>query len=318
MGDEPNGADALRDILATLRMESSLISRAKLSAPHCVSSNGLPGRAIFHAVASGSCMLRLTDRGEPVELHAGDVALLTHGSAHIIGDHPDRIATPINTIPMTESGTVPLLEYGGGGATVRIVCGTFGLQHAAAVTMLEGLPPLLIARGHGEGSGVGLWLEQTIELLAGELEASASASPVAARLTDVLVMHVLRATAEQTPDLASGWLSALRDEKIGRALATIHRKPSEGWTASTLAASVGMSRSSFFARFSELVGEPPARYLARWRMWVAADMMSSASLSTGQLAERVGYASEDAFSRVFKRIMGVSPGEFRRRLVTSA
>jgi AraC family transcriptional regulator, alkane utilization regulator len=184
--------------------------------------------------------------------------------------------------------------------------------------MLAALPPVLHAKGQASrdgrpAPGVGAWLDTTIDMLAQELDRHAPGAEImVARFTDVLVMHLLRVCVEQAPDRGGGWLSALRDERIGRAIATMHKQPAGKWTATNLASRAGMSRSSFFQRFNELVGEPPARYLARWRMWVAADLLRGESLSMGELAERVGYASEDAFSRVFKKIIGVSPVQYRR------
>jgi transcriptional regulator GlxA family with amidase domain len=144
------------------------------------------------------------------------------------------------------------------------------------------------------------------------------AGEVITRLVDLLVIDVMRRCLLEAQASAPAWAGALRDPKIGRALAAIHREPARAWSASALASLVGMSRSSFFARFTEVVGEPPAAYVARWRMSVAADLMSHPELSMGQLAERVGYGSEHAFGKVFKRVMGMPPGEYRRQLRTAS
>lgn len=296
-----------------MRLESSLMSRIVLTSPFAVSSQPLP-YAVFHAVAAGRCQLALDDAdASSVELGPGDVALLAHGQAHRIHEGRLDTATSVATLPTKDTrSAVATLEHGGGGPATRIICGYFTLQHAASTTMLQAMPSLVRAAGRADG-GVAAWIEHTVVQLADALDRDAPGSDeIVARLTDVLVIHVLRDCVRQAPEEGGGWLSALRDERIGRALATMHRRPSGNWTVSTLATRAGMSRSSFFARFSELVGEPPARYLARWRVSVAADLMARESLSVGQLAERVGYASEDAFARVFKRFMGVTPLQFRR------
>ncbi len=304
--------EALREVLRSVRLETSVMSRAHLRSPWAVSTRGMP-RAIFHAIVEGECVLR--PEGVPGSLHLrpGDVALLSQGHAHVMTDGHGSLPAPLSTLAMQDDGScVATLVYGGQGALTRIICGSFALRHAAGDAMLAALPPLLHARGRGPG-GVGAWLDTTIDMLAHELDRRAPGAEVmVARLTDVLVMHLLRACVEQAPELGGGWLSALRDERIGRALATMHKQPAGKWTAESLASRAGMSRSSFFQRFSELVGEPPARYLARWRMWVAADLLRREGLSLGELAERVGYASEDAFSRVFKKVIGVSPAQYRR------
>lgn len=318
-GGERAVDDALREVLRSVRLETSVMSRAHLRSPWAVSTRGLP-RAIFHAVVEGECHLR--PEGVPGALHLrpGHVALLSQGHAHVLSDGGGSIPAPLSSLPMRDDGScVGTLVYGGSGTQTRIICGSFVLRHAAGDAMLAALPPVLHARGSGSEraeaapGGVGAWLDTTIDMLARELDRRApGAEAMVARLTDVLVMHLLRACVEQAPELGGGWLSALRDERISRAIATMHKQPAGKWTAESLAGRAGMSRSSFFQRFTELVGEPPARYLARWRMWVAADLLRREDLSLAELAERVGYASEDAFSRVFKKVVGMSPAQYRR------
>lgn len=304
--------DALREVLQSVRLETSVMSRAHLRSPWAVSTRGAPC-AIFHAVVEGECHLRPEGETDALHLRPGDVALLTRGDAHVLSDGGNSLPAPLRHLPMRDDGScVETLEFGGKGPQTRIICGSFVLRHAAGDVMLATLPPVLHAHGRSSG-GVGAWLDTTIDMLAHELERSAPGAEVMiARFTDVLVMHLLRACVEQAPERGGGWLSALRDERIGRAIATMHHDPAGKWTASSLAVRAGMSRSSFFARFNELVGEPPARYLARWRMWVAADLMRRETLSLGELAGRVGYSSEDAFSKVFKKMIGISPVQFRR------
>ncbi|MEM9454042.1 MAG: AraC family transcriptional regulator [Myxococcota bacterium] len=317
METERSVEDALREVLRSFRLETSVMSRAHLGSPWAVSTQGLPG-AIFHAVVEGECHLRPDNGPAPLCLGPGDVALLTRGDPHVLSDGGGSIPAPLGQLAMRNDGRcVETLEYGGSGEQTRIICGSFALRHAGGDVMLSALPPVMHARGRGSG-GVGAWLDTTIDMLAHELDRrSPGAEIMVARLTDVLVIHLLRACVEQAPERGGGWLSALRDERIGRAIATMHHDPGGKWTASSLASRAGMSRSSFFARFSELVGESPARYLARWRMWVAADLLAQQSLSLGELAERVGYSSEDAFSRVFKKVIGVSPVQYRRDGVAS-
>ncbi len=288
------------------------MSRAHLRCPWAVRSRSL-SRAIFHAVVEGECHMHPEGHDEPLHMRTGDVVLLTRGDAHVMSDGGNSIPAPLEHLSMTEDGScVATLEFGGQGDQTRLICGTFVLRHAGGDAMLSSLPPVLHAHGRPSG-GMSAWLDTTIDMLAHELERNAPGSEVmVARLTDMLVMYLLRACVEQAPERGGGWLSALRDERIGRAIATMHHDPAGKWTATTLASRAGMSRSSFFARFNELVGEPPARYLARWRMWVAADLLKREQLSLGELAERVGYSSEDAFSRVFKKAHGMSPGQYRR------
>ncbi len=317
MAEDPTIDLALKEVLRSVNLRSSVMSRALLRAPFAVHSHRI-SRAVFHAVVSGRCTLGFEDPSERLSLGPGDVALLTRGDEHVLRGGDTARLVDIVELPHYDDGTcVETVVHGGDGDEVRIICGTFEMRHAASDVMFASLPPRLHARGRG-GDGVGAWLEASISMLAQELDRRApAADAMVDKFTDVLVMHLLRACVEQAPQRGGGWLSALRDERIGRAIATIHRDPAGNWTAAALASTAGMSRSSFFVRFSELVGESPARYLARWRVWVAAELIEQERqrqrLSLGELAGRVGYASEDAFSRVFKRVMGVSPVEFRRQ-----
>ena len=157
------------------------------------------------------------------------------------------------------------------------------------------------------------WLASALRFLAAEAGALQPGGEAAiTRLADILVIQVIRAWLARDPAAPTGWLGVLRDERIGRALALIHRDPARAWTVAALASEVAMSRSAFAARFAALVGEPPMRYVARWRMLAAHTRLREDGASLGELAERLGYQSEAAFSRAFKRIMGVPPGAARR------
>jgi AraC-like DNA-binding protein len=308
--------DALSSILRGLRLESAVISRARFTAPWSVRSSCTP-TPIFHAIVRGGGFL-LVDGAEPVALSPGDVVLLTRGDAHVMCDAPATTPTiPIAKVNKERIGGVMALEHGGGGAETVLVCGKFQLDHAAGAALLTLLPRVLHA---GAGGGpVAPWVETTLRLMEDEVaRAGAGADAMLARLADVLFMQVLRVHVAAQPESARGWLAALRDAHIGRALSLIHDRPGDAWSAETLSTQVGLSRTRFFERFTELVGEPPARYVARWRMSAAADLLTRGSLSTAQIAERVGYSSEEAFTRVFKRRLGVSPATYRKNLRDAA
>jgi AraC-like DNA-binding protein len=306
---------SLADVLQSVRLETGFISRAMMRAPFAVHSDGLP-QPIFHAVASGSCWFRRDGDDEGHELATGDVVLLTRGHGHVLADAPGRVTVPLSTLPVTQRRShVDLVETRGSGPECHVLCGSFAFRHPASDALLALLPAHVVV--HDREPTVVPWLADTLATLDAELDRDVPGSDVlVTRLVDLLVVHVLRRCV-LAARATTGWLSALRDPKIGRALALVHRSPEADWTASSLAARVGMSRSAFFARFTEIVGEPPAQYLTRWRMHVAADLLGDDRLSLGQLAERVGYGSEDAFSKVFKRTMGVSPGQYRRQLRSS-
>jgi AraC-like DNA-binding protein len=303
--------DYLATILHSVRLAGALLSRAELSQPWAVATRGAP-RPIFHAIVRGSCSAR-ADTGESAELVAGDVVVFPGGVGHVLCTHSHLAATAVNELPQRQSASaIPLITHGGGGDASVIVCGTFQLDHEGALSLLDRMPPLVRLRP--ERPELADWMQSTLALLDNELVGgSAGASSTVARLTDLLVMQLLRDYATRPDVPLAGWLAAVRDQHIGRALALIHGEPGADWSATRLARSVGLSRTRFFERFSELMGEPPARYVARWRASTAADIMRRRDLSVAEIAGMVGYASENAFVRAFRKYVGVTPGEYRRR-----
>jgi len=158
------------------------------------------------------------------------------------------------------------------------------------------------------------WLQSTLHFMAAEARSlRPGGETIVTRLADNLVIQAIRTWIERDPVAQTGWLGALRDEQIGRALTLIHHEPSRDWTVASLATEIAMSRSAFAARFAALVGEPPMRHIARWRMHVALDWLTEGRATLGEVALRLGYGSEAAFSRAFKRCLGVSPGAARRQ-----
>lgn len=304
--------DPLSDILGSLRFESSILCRAKLGAPWGLYTRGASS-AVFHAILEGACWVKHPPDGAARRLSRGDLVLVSHGDAHVMCDSPDTVPVPIaSLLEGRPGGPMSCIAHGGDGTPCSILCGTFRLEHGAANELLSLLPPLVIV-SRGETSTVE-WFDTTVALIARELAAGQSGvETIVSRLTDVLVVQVLRAAATSLPSEAAGWLAAVQNEQIGRALALVHRRPDEKWSAESLASAVGMSRSVFFDKFTKLVGESPVQYLTRWRMYTAADLLKHGDLSNAELADRVGYGSEDAFAKVFKKHLGVTPGEFKRR-----
>lgn len=300
--------DALDAILRTVRLETSVLSRAHFGAPWAVDSAGTAD-PIFHAVREGSCFVRRRRAKRWLELREGDVVVLPGGQAHVMASDPDAPTVSLDGRGPTWA-RAPMLEHTGGGARCRILCGNFRLDHAGAGWLLELLPPVLHMRASDPEAAV--FVRSTLDLIDRELESEhAGADTIVARLTDLLVVRALREAAAQSTDV-HGWLGAARDPQVGKALALIHREPEQGWTAATLATKVGMSRTRFFDRFTEVVGEPPARYVTRWRATVAAELLSSEKLGTAEVAARVGYASDRAFHAMFRKHHGMSPSAYRR------
>ena len=302
--------DVLSEVLAELRLESTLYARFEVSAPWAVAYPA-GETAAFHVVTEGRCLLEIEGEREAVVLERGDFVVLPHGTAHTLrsaGRHP---AVPVESLAAGAAGTMTAVAHGGGGEAARYLCGAFHFAQAHANPVLSALPPLIHVRNE---LGCSLpWLEMHLAAVACEASSGrAGAALVIARLSDILFVQAVRAHLAVLPDEAPGWLGALRDPQMGRALWLIHRHPERPWTVGSLAAAVYMSRSSFAERFTRRVGQPPLAYLARWRMHRAGHLLRGGSTRVGTVAELLGYASEAAFSTAFKRWSGVSPGAYRK------
>jgi AraC-like DNA-binding protein len=301
--------DLLSEVLQDFRLTANSYGRCELKRPWGISFPPQP-QARFHFVVSGSCWLRPPKRAWQ-ELHAGDVVLLPRGAGHAMGSDARGRLRPLDEMPLEEIGErTYAMHAGGDGATTVLVCCSVGFGQPAAHPLLELMPPLLLIRGGALTDPV---LPTLLDVMASEvLERRVGAATLMARLADVVILRVIRAWVESRTDDIDGWLAAMRDERIGRALAAIHQKPGESWSVESLAAVAGASRSIFSERFAKLVGMPPARYVARWRMHVASGWLENERASVGEVASRLGYESEAAFSRAFKRFVGVPPSTLRR------
>ncbi|MDJ0923170.1 MAG: AraC family transcriptional regulator [Acidimicrobiia bacterium] len=303
-------ADALTDILKSIRMEGSVFSRAALTAPWGVES-GKTSSGMFHAVVNGSAWVTLVDDRSPIRLERGDVVMMPFGDNHLMTSEPGS-----ETLPIAELNTVDQFGRGrlivdGGGAPTSLICGTVSFDNGSAHPVLSMLPRLIHIREHG--GRMASAVETMIGLIADEMDhPGAGTETVVARLTDALVVFVLRHYVETLSDSESSWLAALRDPPIREALGLIHRSPERAWTAAALSALVGMSRSAFFQRFRQTVGETPAQYLTRWRIHLATRLLREGEILVAGVAHQVGYTTEAAFSNAFKRVMGIRPGAYRR------
>jgi AraC-like DNA-binding protein len=302
--------DALTDILESIRMEGSVFSRAALAAPWGVES-GTTSNGMFHAVVSGSAWVRLATSDAPVRLERGDIVMMPFGDNHLVTDEPGTATRPIAELNAVDQFGRGQLIVDGEGPHTSLICGTVSFDQASVHPVLSMLPPLLHVRDHAERmSGA---VETLVGLIADEMDhPGAGTETVVARLTDALIVYVLRNYIESLPDSEGGWLAALKDPPIRDALGLIHRSPERPWTAAELGRLVGMSRSGFFRRFRGAVGETPAQYLTMWRIHLATRLLKDGGVSVGVVAHRVGYATEAAFSNAFKRVMGVRPGAYRR------
>jgi len=305
-------ADPLGEALHFLRMSGVVYTRSELTAPWGVDLPAMPDCVLFHVVTSGRCWLDV-DGAEPVQLQPGEFTLVPHGEGHRITDSPGGPATNLFDLPREEvSKRYEILRFGGGGEPTNLVCGAVRFDHPAAQELVRLLPRVI--RIEAWSSPQAEWMQSTLRLMASEAgERRPGGETVVTRLADILVIQAIRSWIAENPSAQTGWLGALHDDRIGPAILRVQREPARAWTVASLAREVAMSRSAFAARFRELVGETPMQYLTRWRMHVATTWLREGEATVAQLATRLGYRSEAAFSRAFKRTLGVSPGSVRRR-----
>ena len=308
----PPVADPLGEALHGLRMDSSLYTRSEFTAPWGLELPAMPGHVMFHAVTSGRCFLEVVGEA-PRPLQPGDLALVPHGEGHRLVSEPGQGAAGIFDLPReVVSERYEVLRLGGGGAPTSMMCGVVRFDSAAAHHLVALLPRTIVVDGWTSPQMD--WLQSTLRFLtdeAGQLRPGGEI--VVTRLADILVVQAIRAWIAQAPAARTGWLGALRDPQVGRAMALVHRQPERAWTLDALAGEVAMSRSAFAARFTELVGEPAMRYVARLRMHLAQAALRQPGARIADVASRFGYRSEAAFSRAFKRYVGVPPGAAQRR-----
>jgi AraC-like DNA-binding protein len=292
-------------------MSGAFYCRSEFTEPWGLTLPPLPGYLWFHVVTSGSFQLR-DDHGELTELRGGDLALVTHGAGHVLHSDPQAPAPGILDLHREEiSDRYEVLRHGAGGRLTRMMCGAVRFDHPAARNLVDLLPDLIhIEAGNGPDT---VSMQGTLSLIAAETQhPRPGGEAVITRLADVLVIQAIRAWIETDPRAQTGWLGALRDRQIGRALALIHRDPARAWTVASLADELAMSRSAFAARFTEHVGEPVMQYVTRWRMLMATNGLKDEQATVAELANRLGYRSEAAFARAFKRVTGVAPGSVKR------
>jgi len=299
------------NLLHSIRFRSSAYYRPELRAPWGFSID-VRGPT-FHIVSHGKCWIEVNGVAKPIQLSAGDFVVLPRSDSHIVRDFP---ATPVvdyfEFLKGRASDKQGAFSAGGVGSVTKLVCGGMQSENGSTDPLLAVLPPLIHFKGRGEDAAPGLRV--TVSHVFEELRSGRSGSAaVVTRLADILFMQVVRAYLDENIGAAeSGWLAALRDQQIGRALVMLHDKPHQTWTVTELADRVALSRSAFAAKFTQLVGEPPLRYLTRLRLNVATARLRSGTDKLSVIASAAGYDSVPAFTKAFKRHFGVTPGEYRR------
>jgi AraC-like DNA-binding protein len=268
---------------------------------------------IFHLLLEGRGYIRLEDEARAVPLAAGDIIILTHGDAHLLGNGPP--VTPVDTSlhmrRILAEGRI-LSQLAGGGEVTKLICGYLTCDAQLCRVVLAGLPAMLKVNIRDTPSGH--WLENTLRYSVDHAEASGpGGAAVIAKLSEALFVETLRRYIAQLPHSQTGWLAGVRDPDVGKALALLHQRPAQPWTIATLAAEVGVSRSVLAERFQHFLADTPIGYLTRWRLHLAAQLLTSTSKSVAEVAGDIGYESEPSFNRAFKREFSLPPAKFRSR-----
>ena len=302
--------DPLGETLHLLRLTGTLYCRSELTAPWGVDLPAFEGCMMFHIVTAGQCWLEVEGE-EPCLLRQGSLVLVPHGNGHSVRSSLQEKTVPLFDIPVEKvSDRYEIMRYGGAGELTHLTCCVVRFDHLAGQQLIKLLPKLLHINSWMDDQDS--WLQSTLRFIAREArELRPGGETVITHLADILIIQAIRSWIDSAPEAERGWLAALRDKQIGKALAAIHREPEKNWSVASLAKEVGMSRSGFSARFTNLVGESAMRYLTQWRMQLARIQLQESSDSLALLADRFGYQSEAAFCRAFKRMFGVPPGSVR-------
>lgn len=317
--------DVLSDVLRAVRLTGAAFFDFHMTAPWAaaapesceIAASVMPGaqRVIeYHLVARGTCWVRM--RGtEPVRLNEGDLVMFPQGDAHVLSSSPGMDAVADLTLFTRPTSSLPVfVELGGAGPhQTRVVCGFLGCDERPYNPLLSALPAMIHISSR-ESSSLG-WLTALVDMAARESRTPRPGSEnMLARVSELLFVEALRQHLEGLPASHRGWLAGLRDPLVGRALSAMHAKPAEAWTVEQLARQAGTSRSVMAERFTDLLGQPPMQYLAMWRMQLASGMLVDGR-PISDVAEAVGYDSDAAFSRAYKKLVGQAPASWRRHRV---
>ena len=299
--------DILTAVLDRVRLKGTVLFHYELGRPWSVSLPKFPD-AVFHYLSRGSACLALED-GRTLRMSAGDFVLVSRGEPHLLSCGGGAKPFPLLDLDRRPAHLGPVRHGGGEGPISTMICGLFSLSHPSRIGVLEALPPLLQLRPSNDG-----WLELLLQRMVVE---SAVPHPgqqaVLSRMTEVLFVEALRSWIKTLDPGEGGWLGAMSDPYIGKALQLIHEQSQRPWTLAELGRGAGLGRSAFSARFTKLVGQPVHRYMMVRRMDEAALMLENSDDAIDRIAARVGYETTTAFSKAFRQHYGIPPGRYRVR-----
>jgi len=333
--------DVLSDVLKTVRLTGSIFFTADLNDPWSVASPNseiilreLPQKAecltLFHIITEGSCWFQ-PEEMTPFLLQKGSVIIFPHGCKHTMCSNRSIHPVPLlNLLSFEHIKGLSDVQYGGSGTKTQFICG-YLLCDQRFNPMLGAIPEVIVLLSQDKSNiqidennpetpfnvlpfKKNSWLDITLKQIVEEVKGkSIGGSTVVTRLTELMYIEVLRRYMQGLPERSKGWLAALRDHEIGRALRLLHGHSGNKWDVEQIAAEVGVSRSAFARRFTDLIGESPMRYLTGWRMQIAKNLLQQPNLSLSMIADRVGYDSDIAFNKAFKRFNGIPPGKWREQ-----
>ncbi len=319
--------DALSETLRVVRLVGAIFIQGRFSAPWCYQSPRADSAApllepgaervvIFHLITEGECFVEMESE-PPLRIGAGDVVVFPQGHTHRMCSEPGLSPAKGARLEDVLSRRPRRLVFGGGGRTTRLVCGYLACDARLARMLLSGLPPLLKVSVRGSNSGI--WLEASVQYALGEARSPRpGGAGVLAKLAEVLFIEVLRLYMNEQSAGRSGWLAAVRDRIVGAALSQLHSRPAHAWTLEALAHAAGTSRSVLAERFQHLVGSAPMEYLTQWRMMLAANLLCRSNAPLARIAEDIGYQTDTAFIRAFRREYGLPPAAWRRQQTSRA
>ena len=314
--------DALSDVLRLARLNGGVFLHAQFTAPWCIAGRIAPGMCApfmegvqhvipYHYVVEGELTVAL-EGAAPCTLRAGELIMFPRNDLHRMGSDVAYPPVKIADVLAPQQGVgLQSISYGKGGAVTRLVCGFLGCDIVHGNPVFESLPGSIRLRI--EEAGPAEWIRTTFQFAAGEIAAGrAGSATVLAKLSELLFVEAVRRYARELPPGHTGWFAGLQDPVVARVLALMHAAINRNWSVEDLGREAGLSRSALAERFTRVLGVPPMQYLAQWRMHVAAQSLSSSSISLARLAGQVGYESEAAFSRAFRKAFGSSPASWRR------
>lgn len=309
--------DVLTNVLSAMKLSGSVFLEAEFTSPWCVTSQLGPADCAayfpqpphviaYHYVLSGEFLCSV-ESGPPLEVHAGQILLLPRNDRHVMGSWIDEDAVNAHELIQLEEGSLARIVHGGGGECVNMFCGFFGTLTPINSFLLS-LPSVLVI--DSSSGAAGEWLASSMRYAS--REGMATSPELVSQLAELLFVEAVRQYIGTLPEDHTGWLAGLRDSYVNKALSLLHARYSEAWTTDVLAREVGLSRSAFADRFATLLGDPPMRYLSQHRMNVAANMLEEGRETMCNIAYSVGFNSEAAFSRAFKKEFGLPPASWRK------